>query len=75
MKHDPPALPQLLTEEELIVELAGKIRRHGEQGKVAAELGLSQGCVSNLLTKGRGIGDQVASALGYRRVVLFERVD
>lgn len=67
--------PNLYTEEEVIFDLASRITRHGEQGRVAFELGLSQGCVSNLLTSGRGIGPRAAEALGYRRVVLFERVD
>lgn len=71
MKHD----PRLITEEELVVELAGRTSGYGNTKRVAAEIGVSQGGIANILGGDRRIGDQVASALGYRRVVLFERVD
>jgi hypothetical protein len=65
----------LVTEEEIIIEIAGRIRRHGEQGRVAMELGVSQSGLSNILTSGRGIGPRLATALGYRKVVRFERIE
>lgn len=64
----------LVTEEAIIYDLASRITRRGEQGVVAADLGISQGHLSNLLTKGRGLSDRVAGQLGYRRVFFFERV-
>lgn len=69
-----PAAPELLTEEALVFDLATRICRRGEQQVVAAELGVSQGAVSNVLTAGRGIGPKLAGALGYRKVIRFERV-
>lgn len=64
----------LLTEEEVVIELAGRVGRHGEQQRVAKQLGVSQGNVSNVLTNGRGVGPRLAAALGYRKVTRFERV-
>lgn len=67
-------VPDLVTEEELVFELAGKVTKRGDHGRVAAQLGISQPGLSNILTAGRGIGPRVAQALGYRRVVRFERM-
>lgn len=67
--------PALFTEEELVVELAGRIRRHGDGQVVAYQLGVSQGALSNVLTGGRPIGPRMAKALGYRKRVMFEPID
>lgn len=85
MKHDRCAFPQLadgrpsetdlLTEEDIVLALASRLDgRAGEHGRLAADLGVSQATVSNILTGGRQIGPKVAGALGLRRVVRFERV-
>jgi hypothetical protein len=50
------------------------VTKRGDHGRVAAQLGISQPGLSNILTAGRGIGPRVAQALGYRRVVRFERM-
>lgn len=68
--------PVLVTEAEVVAELASRARkRWGEQQRVAQELGLSQAAVSNVLTNGRGIGPKIARALGYRKVIRFEKVE
>lgn len=74
MKHDVATPEFLLTEEELVIELAAKVRRRGDHGRVAHQIGLSQSGLSNILTGGRAIGDKIAGALGYRRVTRFERI-
>jgi hypothetical protein len=65
---------ELLTEEEVVFEIASKVRRRGDHGRVAHQLGISQGALSNILTAGRSIGPRVAAALGYRRVIRFEKI-
>jgi hypothetical protein len=64
----------LVTEEELVFELATRVRRRGDHGRVAHQLGISQPGLSNILTAGRGIGPRVAERLGFRKVVRFERI-
>jgi plasmid maintenance system antidote protein VapI len=66
--------PPLVTEEDVVFDLATRVTRRGEQGRVAHQLGIAQGTLSNILTKGRGIGPDLAEALGYRRVVMFEPI-
>lgn len=65
----------LLTEEEVVIDLAARITKRGEQGVVAFQLGIAQGTLSNILTNGRGIGPDLAERLGLRRVVMFEPID
>lgn len=65
---------ELLREEDVIVELMGKIRKRGDLSRLAKRCGLAQGTISNLLTGGRPLGAKVAEALGYRLVVRFERI-
>jgi hypothetical protein len=69
-----PLPSELLTEEEMIFELHQRVRRRGDQKRVAHELGVGQGSLSNLLTAGRAPGKELAAALGYRRRVYFERI-
>jgi hypothetical protein len=64
----------LLREEDVVVELMGKIQKRGDLSELADECGLAQGTISNILTGGRPIGANVAERLGYRRVVRFERI-
>lgn len=64
----------LVTEEEIVFELASRVRKRGDHGRVASEIGISQPGLSNILTAGRGIGPRVAAALGYRKVVRFEPI-
>jgi DNA-binding transcriptional regulator YdaS (Cro superfamily) len=65
----------LFTEEALVVDLAARVQRRGDHKRVAAQLGVSQPALSNVLTGGRGIGPDLAEALGYRRVIMFEPID
>jgi plasmid maintenance system antidote protein VapI len=75
MKAFPALEPEfLLTEEELVVELASKVVKRGDHGRVAYELGVSQPSLSNILTGGRPIGAGVAAKLGYRKVTRFEKI-
>lgn len=71
----PQSRRQLLTEEELVLELAGRIGRRRDQKRVAHQLGISQGGLANILSGHRRIGNRTAAALGYRRRVLFEPVE
>lgn len=64
-----------MTEEDLVVELAGRIEKRGDHQRVAYQLGISQPALSNVLTGGRGIGADLAERLGYRRVVRFEPIE
>lgn len=75
MKHDLLQPEILRTEEELVVELAGRICGGGGQKRVAADLGLSQGELSHAVSGKRGVTPNVAAALGYRKVTRFERVE
>lgn len=68
------ASADLVTEEEIVVEIASRIRRRGDHQRVAGELGISQPGLSNILTGGRAIGAAVAERLGYRKVIRYERV-
>ena len=74
MKRFPHA-GRLVTEEELVVEIAVQTQGYGNARRLAREIGISQGGLANILGGDRRIGRQVAAALGYRRVVLFERVE
>jgi hypothetical protein len=65
----------LLTEEEVVVDLAARVQRRGDGKRVARQLGISQPALSNVLTGGRGIGEDLAQRLGLRRVVMFEPID
>lgn len=65
----------MLTEEELVIELAGLARGYGRQQQLAGQLGISQGSLANILGGDRGIGERLAERLGYRRRVLFEPVE
>lgn len=67
--------PALLREEDLVVDLASRVRKRGDCKRVAQQLGISQPALSNVLTGGRGIGDDLAGRLGFRRVVMFEPID
>jgi len=71
----PGSAAQLLTEEELVIELAGRARGYGRQQQLAGQLGISQGSLANILGGDRGIGPVLAERLGYRRRVLFEPVE
>ncbi|MES2138006.1 MAG: hypothetical protein V4502_13235 [Pseudomonadota bacterium] len=71
---EPALSAELATEEELVIELAALTARRGDQQHVAQMLGISQGLLSNILTNGRGVGPRAANALGYRKVVRFERI-
>jgi predicted transcriptional regulator len=74
VKHDLVLPETLLTEEELVIELAARVRKRGDHQRVAGELGVSQPALSNVLTGGRGIGKDLAHRLGYRRVTRFEPI-
>jgi predicted transcriptional regulator len=64
----------LLTEEDLVVDLAARIEKRGDHQRVAYQLGISQPALSNVLTGGRAIGADLAERLGFRRVVRFEPI-
>lgn len=43
--------------------------------KVASDAGTSVAYVSDVVRYGKSVSDKLARALGYRRVVRFERID
>jgi plasmid maintenance system antidote protein VapI len=56
---------------ELINQL---VKRKGTQAAAAEELGVSPAHISDIIRGNRGISDEIAQRLGYRRVVVFEKV-
>lgn len=64
----------LLTEEDLVIELAGRMGPRGTQGRAAQALGVHQGELSGVLNGHRKVRAGLAAALGYRKVIRFEPV-
>jgi hypothetical protein len=64
----------LVTEQEIVVELMGEVRERGDLTRIAKAKGLHQATLSNILTGGRPIGAEVAEKLGFRKVIRFERI-
>jgi plasmid maintenance system antidote protein VapI len=66
----------LLTEEAVVVDLAARCKgKRGQQGKVARALGVGQSEVSAVINGLRPLRSGLASALGYRPVIMFEPID
>lgn len=63
-----------MTEEELRNIIRAKITWDVNAASLAREWGVSPNYLSDVLHGKRGIGDKLANALGYRRVVTFERL-
>jgi plasmid maintenance system antidote protein VapI len=66
--------PTLLTEEDLVVDLAARCSKRGDQGRVAKALGVGQCEVSAVINGLRPLRPGLASALGYRPVIRFEPI-
>ena len=66
---------QLLTEEDLVADLAARCKGRGNQGRVARALGVGQAEISAVLNGHRQVRPGMATALGYRPVVRFEPID
>lgn len=65
----------LLTGEDVGREVGARLDgRQGDHGRLAADLGIAQGTLSNVLTSRHPLGRELASKLGYRKVIRFERV-
>jgi hypothetical protein len=68
-----------VTEDQLRDMLRSRIGWHG--GKrvfakdLAAQFGVCQAYLSDVLNNRRGIADKLANALGYQRVVIFRKSD
>jgi hypothetical protein len=75
----PAEVAARLSEEELIDEFRALFNWAGTKRLTAkdwaAKYGFSQAYVSDVLHGRRGIADRMAEALGYRRVVTFERME
>jgi predicted XRE-type DNA-binding protein len=70
-----PISGELLTNAEIVAAIAAQLDgRRGQQGRLAEDLGISQGSLSNILIGRDQVGDEIAAKLGYRRVVRYERV-
>lgn len=64
----------MLTEGMLIDRLKSKCAKHGDQRRLAIQLGVSQAYLSEVLSGAKGIGDDLARAMGFFRCVSFERI-
>lgn len=62
-----------MTKDELIALLEEEIRRSGSQKEWAWTHGVSQQHLSDVLNGHRELSCKILDALGYRRVVLYER--
>lgn len=66
---------ELLEEEQLVAKLRAGFRESGEdKAAYARRLGLTELQLTFLLRGGGRVSDRVAAALGYRKVIRFERV-
>ena len=63
-----------LTESEFCDLLKQKAARRGQQKLIAIDAGLSSAFVSMAASGRRKPCDAIARALGYRRIVMFEKV-
>ncbi|HVM38309.1 MAG TPA: hypothetical protein VM265_07985 [Sphingomicrobium sp.] len=82
MKHDwvPPLCAEregaeILSEEEMVIELSARIRRRGDQLRLARQLGVDHSEISKALSGAMRVSTNLAAGLGYRRVVRYERVE
>lgn len=65
MTIPPGGGPRELTENQLIDLLAERTAAHGEQARLAAELGVSRVMISLVLNGHRRLTDKIARRLGY----------
>lgn len=63
-----------MNKEELMALLREKIAEAGDQRKLAAQLGVSQPHLSEILNGHKEPAEKLLTALGLRRVVMFERI-
>jgi hypothetical protein len=67
--------PALFTEEDLVVDLAGRLDgQRGEKGRLAAQLGISRAELADVLGGRAGVRPGIAAELGFRKVVRFEPI-
>lgn len=64
-----------MTEEKFLKDLRERCKGHGAQKRVAREVGISEAYLSDVLNGKAGIGDGLANAFGYRRVVNFQKLN
>jgi transcriptional regulator with XRE-family HTH domain len=64
-----------MNKEELMALLREKITQAGDQRKLAAQLGVSQPHLSEILNGRKEPAEKVLTALGLRRVVMFEKIE
>lgn len=62
------------TETQMIDELTRLADRYTRQG-LAKQMGISAPYLTDLLKGRRAINDRIAAMLGYRRIVLFEKIE
>ncbi len=63
----------MITQTELIALMRGQMREHPSQQSYAANIGIHQSYLSDLLNGRRDPGKKVLAALGYERVVLYRK--
>lgn len=73
----PGCLPFLMAEgaDDVRLELHQRTRRRGMAKRVAHELGITTATLSRIANGRLAPSEHVAEALGFRRVVRFERVE
>ena len=64
----------LVTEEDLRNLLFKVIEREGSQWKAATFLHVNPSYLNNILLHNCPLGKQIPSALGYKKVVMYERI-
>lgn len=64
----------LFTHDDLKAELENVIRREGGISQAAKTLRVSRSAIHNIINGTFSIGENVASALGYRPVTRYERI-
>jgi hypothetical protein len=66
--------PDLITEREIVAELARKVLEHGTAARAADALDVEPSEISKSLAQGRPVSKNLAEALGYRKVTRYERI-
>jgi hypothetical protein len=66
--------PKTLTDEDLRIELRDRLDLAGGKAELARELGITEFKLTGVLRGHWTVCDEIAAALGYRKVTRFERI-
>lgn len=65
--------PETISEEEMMQMVLVRVADAGSQKAFAEQAKISESYLSDVLRDRRGIGDRIAEALGFERVVTYRR--